>query len=219
MRIVWIAAMVAALMGNPAGAGVTPAARGWWVCVSNERSGDVTVIDGASRRVVATISVGRRPRGLHASPDGKLLYVAVSGSPIAGPPATRGAQAPAGDDAQAATAPLPADRSADGIAVVDLARRKVVRMIPVGVDPEEFAIDRAGKTLVVANEDAGTASFVSLANGTIEGVAPVGPEPEGVTFMPDGRHVFVTSEAAGSVTMLDVAHGTRLGVIVTGGRP
>src|SRR2546423_6361403 len=192
MRFVWIAAMVAALMGAPAGASVMPAPRAWWVCVSNERSGDVTVIDGASRRVIATISVGKRPRGLHASPDGKLLYVAVSGSPIAGPPPTPGAQAsagdaqaPAGNDAQAAVVPPPADRSADGIAVVDLARRKLVRMIPVGVDPEEFAIDRAGKILVVANEDAGTVSFVSLANGTIQGVARVGPEPEGVTFMPD----------------------------------
>src|SRR3954467_15271247 len=57
-----------------------------WVFVSNERSGDVTVIDGSSHAVIATIPVGKRPRGLHPSPDGKLLYVALSGSPITGPP-------------------------------------------------------------------------------------------------------------------------------------
>src|ERR1700677_5173036 len=37
------------------------------VFVSNERSGDVTVIDGSSFKVVATIPVGKRPRGIHAS--------------------------------------------------------------------------------------------------------------------------------------------------------
>jgi DNA-binding beta-propeller fold protein YncE len=43
------------------------------VCVSNERSGDVAML--RDRRVVATVPVGKRPRGLHASPDGRWLYV------------------------------------------------------------------------------------------------------------------------------------------------
>src|SRR3954454_12175328 len=57
-----------------------------WLCVSNEKGGDVTVIDVATQKVVATIPVGKRPRGIHASPDGKTLYVALSGRPIEGPP-------------------------------------------------------------------------------------------------------------------------------------
>src|SRR5436309_845793 len=56
------------------------------ICVSNEKSGDVTIIDGLNHRVAATIPVGKRPRGIHASPDGQILYVALSGSPITGPP-------------------------------------------------------------------------------------------------------------------------------------
>src|SRR4051794_37452101 len=62
------------------------AAAPYLVCVSNERSGDVTIIDGVERKAVASIPVGKRPRGIHASPEGALLYVAVSGSPITGPP-------------------------------------------------------------------------------------------------------------------------------------
>ncbi|HEY0548340.1 MAG TPA: hypothetical protein VGF13_01995, partial [Verrucomicrobiae bacterium] len=38
------------------------------ICVSNERGGTVTIVDGASERVVSTIPVGKRPRGIHASP-------------------------------------------------------------------------------------------------------------------------------------------------------
>ena len=37
------------------------------VFVSNERSGDVTVINGTTDAVVATLPVGKRPRGIHAA--------------------------------------------------------------------------------------------------------------------------------------------------------
>src|SRR6202021_2643826 len=56
------------------------------VYVTNERSGDVTVINGGDFSVAATIPVGKRPRGIHISPDGKVVYVALSGTPIEGPP-------------------------------------------------------------------------------------------------------------------------------------
>src|SRR5580692_2402622 len=62
------------------------AAENYDVYVSNERSDNVTVIDGATRQVVATIPVGKRPRGIHISPDGKTVYVAVSGTPPEPPP-------------------------------------------------------------------------------------------------------------------------------------
>src|SRR5690349_4660858 len=55
------------------------------VFVSNEHSGDVTVVDGATDEVVATFSVGKRPRGIHAAPDGKRLFVTLSGSPRMAP--------------------------------------------------------------------------------------------------------------------------------------
>src|SRR5271170_3716211 len=53
--------------------------------VSNEVSGDLTVIDAVTYKVLATVPLGKRPRGIHPSPDKQTIYVAVSGSPIAGP--------------------------------------------------------------------------------------------------------------------------------------
>src|SRR5262245_30924900 len=53
--------------------------------VTNEVSGDISVIDVGAAKVVTTIPVGKRPRGIKISPDGSLLYVALSGSPIAPP--------------------------------------------------------------------------------------------------------------------------------------
>jgi YVTN family beta-propeller protein len=55
------------------------------IYVSNEVSGDMTIIDSATSNVIATVPLGKRPRGIHASPDRKTIFVAMSGSPIAGP--------------------------------------------------------------------------------------------------------------------------------------
>ena len=77
------------------------------VYVTNEQSGDLSIIDAATQTVVGTIPLGKRPRGIAASPDGTKLYVALSGSP----------SAPPGVDEK--TLPPP-DRSADGIGVVDI---------------------------------------------------------------------------------------------------
>jgi YVTN family beta-propeller protein len=56
-------------------------APGYFVFISNERSGDITVIDGGTDAVVASIPVGKRPRGIRATPDGTRVFVTLSGSP------------------------------------------------------------------------------------------------------------------------------------------
>src|SRR5262245_47409565 len=75
---------------SPAPAATTPpaapAAKPWTLpprglFVTNETSGDLSVIDLATGTVTATIPLGKRPRGIAASPDKGRLYVALSGSP------------------------------------------------------------------------------------------------------------------------------------------
>src|SRR4051794_6231353 len=77
------AAMLLAPLSLQASARTAPS---YQIFVSNEQSGDITVISGGDFKAVATFPVGKRPRGIHASPDGKLVYVALSGTPIEGPP-------------------------------------------------------------------------------------------------------------------------------------
>src|ERR1043166_7504048 len=137
---------------------------GFLVYVSNERSGDITVIDGQSQQAVASIPVGKRPRGIHASLDGKLVYVALSGSPITGPPAldAKGNPIKGKDDDDD---DKNADHSADGIGVVDMRTGKFLRKLPAGSDPEQFALTADGTHLYAANEDVGTVSLMNLSNG------------------------------------------------------
>src|SRR5258705_13581152 len=96
------------------------------VYVTNETGGDLSVIDAATNTVVATIPLGKRPRGIVASPDGALLYIALSGSPIGGP------------NVDESKLPPP-DRSADGIGVGDRRQRKLLKVLPSGPDPEQVA--------------------------------------------------------------------------------
>src|SRR5688500_16771303 len=147
------------------------AQEGYLVAVSNERSGDVSLIDGATREVVDTIRVGKRPRGIAASRDGKLLYVALSGSPIAGPP---------GKDGKEPENLPPPDRKADGIGVIDVANRKLLKIMPSGDDPEQFAISADGSKMYIANEDAAQVSVLDLASSAIRKTIKVEEEPEGV---------------------------------------
>lgn len=162
------------------------------VYVSNEDGHSVSVIDAAKASVIATIEVGKRPRGMKLSSNGAQLFVAVSG--LAKCP-------PHVPDEECAK--LERDLKADGIAVVDTTSHKVLRVIDAGSDPEQFDLSRDGARLFVANEDIATLSVVDRERGhTIEKIR-VGREPEGVTVSPDGRWVLVTNESDHAVTVID----------------
>jgi YVTN family beta-propeller protein len=176
------------------------------VYVSNETAGTVAVIDPATGSVIAAIPVGKRPRGLRVSRDGKQLYVALSGSPIA-PPGVDESTLP------------PADRSADGVAVIDIATRKTVRTIHSGQDPEAFDLSPDGRWLYVSNEETAEMSVVDVPAGTVVRRVPVGDEPEGVTVSPDGKVVYVTCEDDHTVVAVDTTSFAELGRVIVGLRP
>ena len=61
-------------------AGLAQAQQDFVVYATNEDSNNVSIIDGATNKVLATVPVGKRPRGLKLNPEGTRLYVAVSGT-------------------------------------------------------------------------------------------------------------------------------------------
>jgi len=210
-------ALLAVLIGWMA---VPVQAANYQVYVTNERSGDVTVINGGDFSVAATIPVGKRPRGIHASPDGKTVYVALSGTPIEAPPQIDAHGNPVfekkkgGDDDDAA-----ADKAADGIGVLNVAAKKLTGKLNAGSDPEEFALSKDGRHIYISNEDTKTASVISIAAEKLEHIIPVGQEPEGVTSTPDGKQFYVTCEAGGDIYVVDTATYTTVAHFKVNGRP
>jgi YVTN family beta-propeller protein len=180
---------------------------GYRVYVTNESSGDLSVIDGSTLEVIATVPLGKRPRGIHASPDKRTIFVALSGSP----------PAPPGVDES--TLPPP-DKSADGIGVFDVDQNKLLRVIEGGSDPENFDVSRDGTTIFVSNEDISAVSFIEIATGKlIKTITGLGGEPEGVTLAPDGKLVYVTTEADGAISVIDVNERKLIKSFKVGRRP
>ena len=194
-----------AASGAPGAHAGSLATGGPYAFISDEVSNAVSVIDMRSDSVVATLAPGQRPRGIRLMPDGRTLVVAVSGSPRGGP------------GVDESTLP-PADRSKDGISLVDLATRQV-RRLQGGVDPENFDISADERTIYVANEDASAASVLDVASGTVQHTIPVGGEPEGVTVRPGGSEVWVTSEAGGTLYVIDTKTDSITHEVMVGKRP
>jgi YVTN family beta-propeller protein len=202
-------ALMRALRGSAVGFLSLPAlafSADFHIYVTNEGSGDLSVISGSTQAVIATWPVGKRPRGLAASPDGRHLYVALTGSPQAGP----------GVDEKALP---PADKAADGIGVVQVDSGHLQGVFTGVSDPEQLAVSIDGTRLYVASEDTGRAVVMASADGSIVSRIDVGGEPEGVAVDRRTGLAGVTSETDDCVTLLDAHGGRALGRIAVGQRP
>ena len=201
--VCWAVLGAAAVLAARADNAARPAER---LYVSDERGGNVVIVDPREARVVARIAVGKRPRGLQLSLDHRRAYVALSGSPIGGP------------NVDESKLPPP-DRRYDGIGVVDLKSQKLISTYPSGADPETFALSHDGKTLYVSNEDTGGLSAIDLTTGTLRATVAVGSEPEGVAVSRDDHRVYVACETANAIYVVDAQSLKVLANIPTGKRP
>ncbi|HEY6483141.1 MAG TPA: beta-propeller fold lactonase family protein [Steroidobacteraceae bacterium] len=189
-------------------AGAPLAAQAARAYVSDEDDNAISVIDTDRGVVIATVDVGKRPRGLKLSRDGAHLYVAVSGLPKCPPTVS---------DKECAQRKH--DLAADGIADVDTAKLKLVKLLKAGTDPEQFDISTDGRRLFISNEDAATASVLNVASGALEATIPVGREPEGARASPDGHLVVITSEEDNSISVIDARSLHVVRTIAVGKRP
>lgn len=184
-----------------------------YLVVSNEDSGELSIIDAASDSLVSTFTVGRRPRGIKASRDGQCIFVALSGSPKCPPTIS---------DEECAKKTK--DASQDGIAQVDRRSNKVTRVYPGGSDPEQFDIigpakGCEGTRLFIANEDIGRLSVVDTDQGKVIAEVETGDEPEGVRVSPDGSVVIAASEEDDVLTVIDTKTYEVVASIKVGRRP
>ena len=176
------------------------------IFVTNELSGDMTVIDGNTFQVLATVALGKRPRGIQVSPDGSQILVALSGSPIAGP----------GVDESSLP---PADKSADGIGVIDAATLKLSRIIRGVSDPEQFVVSPDGRRIYVSSEDTGKLVIIDIASGATIAALPVGGQPEGVGITRDGHFAYVASEEDNQISIIDTRRAQLVKQLKVGQRP
>jgi YVTN family beta-propeller protein len=164
--------------------------------VSAEAGGDVVLIDPAKAQVLERVKVGARPRGLKLARDGKRLLVAVAG------PAK-----------PAAAQPGP------GLAIVDVAGRKVTKHVATATGPFSVDLLPDGRTAYLANSDTNEVLAIDVDGGTIKKKVSVGAGPQTVAAAPSGKLVYVATHGSDELTAIDTKAIALQGRIDAGSRP
>ncbi|MBW8745544.1 MAG: hypothetical protein JF628_14615 [Sphingomonas sp.] len=127
----------------------------------------MVAVDLTSGGVADRIAVSGRPRGMAFSPDHATLYVALSAAPDAGDEE---------DEDKAGPARI------DGVAAIDVASARVLRVLPAGKDPVRVAISRDGRTLFAADQADGAVTEIATDGSGRPRTIAVCETPEGLAI-------------------------------------
>lgn len=190
------------------------------IFVTNEKDDTVSVIDGASNKVVATIEIGARPRGIGVAPDGSEVYVAISEDNAIAvfDPNTFEIlrRFDSGDDPETfAVHPngnIYISNEDDAKAsVYNPKTGALVAEIKVGIEPEGVAISPDGKKVIVTSESTNMLHVIGVPEHVIVNNILVGARPRAATFNRAGTIAYATSEISGEVKKVDVESGKIIG--------
>lgn len=205
-----------------------PAAAGQ-LYVVNSLSEDVTVIDTTTDTVAGRIPLGGRgyhvavagpAKGYVTSSPAVMLGVADTAAgqpalltvdlaarrvtatlPLPLSPLAAVHLAPGGRQACVVTAGAPGKRNEEPgrVLVVDLARRRVVRIIEVGQNPISSALSPDGRLLYTADWGSGAISIIDVPTGAVKRVDLAGGRARSLALRPDGRVLYAAVEPAAGV--------------------
>jgi|TARA_B110000305_G_scaffold219193_1_gene259964 PQQ-dependent catabolism-associated beta-propeller protein len=176
--------------------------------VSNERSDTVSVIDILTNKVIKTVQVGKRPRGVGVSPDGNEVYVAISADnaiAVLDPVKMEVIRTFAsGDDPEAfaihSNGNLYISNEEDAMAsVYDPKTGALLATIDVGIEPEGVAVAPDGTRVAVTSESTNLVHIIGVPEHTIQNNVLVGARPRSVVFSNDSQIIYVTAEIGGEV--------------------
>jgi len=194
----WALPLLAAAAGPPQGAPAEGLAY-----VTNQGDG-VSVIDLATLKPVRTIAVGKDPRGIGITPDGRLLVVANQADEDVSVVDTATGQTlhrvAIGKNAEfvrvgptGATAYVTYEPSSSG-------------KPPSKEGPAEKA-EQHGKAGRDEQPEAAEIAVVDLSTFSVSARLPASPETEGMDFSPDARQLVVANEGDDTVVVYDLASG------------
>ena len=204
-----LAGAVAAPWDRPAAAAGTDR-----IFVSNETDNTVSVLDGESFEVVATVPTGERPRDMRWNADKTRLFIAASGSDRIEilDPATLEivGHIEAGEDPEifnidpSGRILVAANEDDNEVTVTDLATGEPLRTIEeVGIEPEGVTFRHDGKVVFVTSEVTNTVFVLDPWSGEILDEVLVGNRPRRGVVTPDDSEYWVTNELGGSISILD----------------
>ncbi len=183
------------------------------VYVTLEKDNALAVVDPVAGKLLKTVAIGQRPRGIVLSKDRQQLYIATSDDDIIQIIDTQTLKPvgylPSGEDPETFAINPAGDRlyvsNEDDslVTVIDIKQAKAIKTIPVGVEPEPVAVSPDEKWVVSPSEATNMVHWIKQETLTVEDNTLVDPRPRGLSFSADSQRLWVTSEVGGTVTVLD----------------
>jgi YVTN family beta-propeller protein len=212
---------------GPDGIAITP--DGGTVFVSGSNASTMSVIDATTNRIAQTIEVGKGPQGVAMMADGRQLLVAVNGE-------DRIALVDTMKYGVMATVPVPKPHTiairADAkqayitsqepghfaLAVVDLAARTVVAIVPLDKPPRDLEFGLDGKlyfTLAGVN----AVQVLDPKSNKIVAAIPTGASPHIANYFPGTTVGVVVVQGPGELMLFDPATNKPIRGIAVGKQP
>lgn len=205
-------------LGAPARATASARVAGGKAYVTNDSSGDVSVLDLATGKQIGRIAVGDRPSFVAIAPNGKRAYVTNHESATVSVIRTA-------DNKVVATVRLPGTMGAEAVAVtpdgskvyvgnflshnvsvIRSASNRVVatiRLLPASKGPTAgLAIARDGRTAYIANFDSSTVSVIRTTDNRVVATVSGLASPIGLAITPDASTVYVANSADNSLAVI-----------------
>ena len=161
------------------------------VYVANGGSNSLTVLDGATDKVVGNVTVGTQPEGIAYDSSNGYLYVDLYGDSGLG--------------------------HLSDVTVVNGATNSVVGSVPVGMYPLGIAYDPSNGDIYVANAWSNNVTVIDGASDTVVGSITVGAVPSGLTV--GDSNVYVANQGSSNVTVIDAATNSVVDSIAGGPAP
>jgi len=185
--------------------------------VSNEGSGNLSILDLQAGEVVGCLRVGQGPRGLAVSQQNRLLYVANSQSNTVSVLDLQTQQLRAeinldfGDEPQALCLSrderklFSANHGSNSVTVLDAERFTILSKVSVGTTPLDIAADPSGGWIYVVNSLSDDISVLDPETLQIAYTLQVGSYPVAIQFAGSQRSAYVANSRSGYVTQINTA--------------
>ncbi len=199
------------------------------IYVANDGSGTVSVISGATNRIIDTISPEMYPAGAAFDSTNGNIYFTNSNSNnvsvVSGATNTVIATIPVGAnpnelafDSTNGDLYVP-NINSNNVSVVSGATNAVIATIPVGAAPYHAAFDITNGDIYVTNHNSNNVSVISGATNRIIATVPVGSEPVGAAFDSTNGDIYVADTNSSNVSVVSGATNTVIATILTGATP
>lgn len=200
---------------------------------ANRMGNDVTVIDGATNSVAATVYTGDRsmPYAIAVNPDTNKIYVAnfinntisvidgTNNSMIATIDVNEGPLALA---VNTVTNKIYVANNIDNcVTVIDGANDSIVTTISTGpgTGPQAIAVNPASNKIYVANYLSSNVMTINGTNNSIISTVPVGSRPRALAVNPVTNKIYVASYFGNNVTVVNGASDSFEATVTVGNSP